>query len=369
MKKSIMGILAAAGLFAMEAQAQDYAPRNLSVTAVGETQLDATWAHPNAPYDSIEYDVEAEPYGEGNTPANHSVTGTSFSFTGLTPGTDYRVRIHSQPQGQGSRGATAVADQRTGGSRPYPPDAPPAICTFEDGTLTVSWLAVRYATSYESYLRSEARGTGAQTSLGSGTATERTYSGELQSGTTYFVDVRAINSGATATARNSEWGTCSFTIPDPETPGPTTPDPETPGPTTPTTPETPRVCTYEHRLNTVPGTTDAYTGRIWITSRVSGSSVRIRAYEFSDGSTLDVLDADGERVGSTTTLGSANSRGLFRVEDARGWHSVVVSHGVTVNGMNGVTVSMLLRGPSGAQVVPAHVVERCAPTTTTTTTQ
>ena len=240
----------------------------------------------------------------------------------------------------------------------------------------MTWPAVHYATGYESFLRSGARGT-ASTDLGSGTATTRTHSGDgLQPETTYFVDVRTVNSDATATARRSDWGVCSFTppaAPEPETPTP--PEPETPEPPEPETPippepETPeaQVCTYEHRLNAVPSTTQlTYVGWVRISSRVSNGAVRIRAYSSEDGSSLDVLDEEEEVIQSTIRLGPANSTRRFRIEDVRGWHSVVVAHDITVNGMNGVTVTMVLRGgPEGTQLFPADVVEHCTSATTTT---
>ena len=144
----------------------------------------------------------------------------------------------------------------------------------------------------------------------------------------------------------------------------------------PTEPEPPtqpeqenRVCRYEHRLNTVPGTVaSSHYAWIRITSRVEDGDVRISAYHVEDGRSLDLVDSEDEVVGFTTTLGPANSTKRFRVESVSGWHSVVVAHGITTaDGMNGVTVSMTLHGPEGRQIVPAHVVEHC--TTTTTRTQ
>ena len=79
-----------------------------------------------------------------------------------------------------------------------------------------------------------------------------------------------------------------------------------------------------------------------------------------------MLDEEGAVVGSATGVGPANSTKRFHVQEATGWHSVVVSHGITASDMNAVTVSMALRGPQGLQVVPAHVVEHCRSVTTTT---
>ena len=378
-KKSHVGLMVAiaAGLFAAPAQAL-FEPGNLEAVAAG-TGLDVTWDHNQVDeYTSISYDLEAIPIGTG-IGANNSSFSTSASLGPLTPGTDYRVWIQAFAAAPGSQteisSSPVLTTARTAGARPYAPDAPSPTCTFAGGSLTVTWPAVHYATGYESSLRTGARGS-ASTDLGSGAATTRTWSGELQSETTYFVDVRTVNSGATATARNSAWAQCSFTPsaepetptpPEPETPTP--PEPETPTPPEPETPTPPtpeaQICTYEHRLSAVPSTTQSYTGWIRVTSRVSNGAVRIRAYRSGDGSSLDVLDEAGEVVQSLTRLGPANSTSRFRIQDVDGWHSVVVAHSITVNSMNGVTVTMMVRGgPQGLQFFPADVVESCTSATT-----
>ena len=357
MKRSMLGVMVAAGLFAAQAQAQ-FEARNLRAVPTG-SGLDVTWEHPTEEFARIGYDVFATPVGRGTAGGEFSRDGvgryaiTPVIYRNLTPGTDYEVQVASQPSG--AVGGSVTITVRTLGQRPFAPDVPNPTCSFANGSLTVTWPSVHYATNYESNLRSEPRGGTLIADLGSGTATTRTYSDpeDLQSGTTYFVDVRAGNN-----AGRSNWGVCSFTTSDTETPtDPTTPtDPETP--TDPTTP-TQRVCEYEHRLNTVPGSTQSYSGWIRVTSRVAGGSVGIRAYQQGDGSSLDVLDEEGAVVGSTTGVGPANSTQRFHVQEATGWHSVVVSHGITANDMNGVMVSMVLRGPQGLQVIPAHVAEHC----------
>ena len=363
MKKSVLGVMVAAGLFAAQAQAQ-FEVRNLSAVPNG-SGLDITFSHAAGEFVTISYEVSATPLGSGRTPLEYSwddlapgATIRGWNFRGLTPGTDYEVTINSFPR-VNSEGGGVVAGTggsvsviaRTLGQRPFAPAEPDPTCEFADGTLTVTWPAVRYATIYESSLRSEPRGGTPIANLGRRAATTRTYSDseDLQSGTTYFVDVRAQNS-----AGFSSWGECTFTTADTETP------------TDPTTP-TQQVCKYEHRLNAVPGATQSYTGWIRVTSRVADGSVSIRAYQLGDGNSLDVLDEEGAVVGSTTGVGPANSTQRFRVQEVTGWHSVVVAHGITTaDDMNGVMVSMMLRGPEGLQIVPAHVVEHCAPIPTTT---
>ena len=120
----------------------------------------------------------------------------------------------------------------------------------------------------------------------------------------------------------------------------------------------------------MPSGISSYIGWIRVTGWVADGTVGIRAYRSEDGSSLDVLDGEEEVVESTTTLGPANSTRRFRIQDdaeAGGWHSVVVAHDVTTaNGVNGVTVSLMLRGPQDLQFFPAEVVEHCTSATTET---
>ena len=46
MKKSILGIMGRRRAVVVEAQAQQYQPRNLRATVVDETGLDISWDHP-----------------------------------------------------------------------------------------------------------------------------------------------------------------------------------------------------------------------------------------------------------------------------------------------------------------------------------
>ena len=395
MKKSMLGVLAVAVLFAVEAQAQvqgsaQYAPRNLSATVVGETGVNVTWDHPEAPYVSIEYDVYAEPVGGGSgaVTRENSTSGTSFNFTGLTPGTDYRIRVSPNARvNENGRTVPVIGDSasttvRTGGTSPTPPAAPDpptapeppaapdpptgesyaprnlsATVVGETG-VNVTWdhPTASYV-SIEYDIRADPVGGSGITRDNSTTGTSFNFRG-LTPGTDYRITVashprvRNENGGVSPVTGD----TASTTV---RTGG------ESPSPPTEPGPENP-VCRYEHRLNTVPGAT-ALSHYEWIrvTSRVDDADVSIMAYHFEDGRPLDVENFEGEVVGTTTTLGSANSVKRFRVEDISGWHTVVVAHGITTaDGMNGVTVSMVLRGPEGRQIVPAQVVEHCTTPTT-----
>ena len=397
MKKSMLGVLAVAVLFAVEAQAQvqgsaQYAPRSLSATVVGETGVNVTWDHPEAPYVSIEYDVYAEPVGGGSgaVTRENSTSGTSFNFTGLTPGTAYRIRVSPNARvNENGRTVPVIGDSasttvRTGGTSPTPPaapeppaapgppaapDPPPAAPDpppYTPGNLSatvvgetgvnVTWdhPGAPYV-SIEYDIRAGPVGGSGVTRDNSTSGTSFTFRG-LTPGTDYQITVASH-----PRVRNENGGVSPVTggaaITTVRTGG------ESPSP--PTAPEN-RGCRYEHRLNTVPGTTAlSHRERIRVTSRVDDSDVNIWAYHVEDGRSLDVVDLKDEVVSSTMTLGPANSTKQFRVEGPSGWHSVVVAHGITTaDGMNGVTVSMILSGSEGVQIVPAHVVEHCATPTT-----
>ena len=385
MKKSMLGVLAVAVLFAVEAQGQNqqYAPGNLSATVVGETGVNVTWDHPTAPYVSISYDISAEPVGGSGVSRDNSTTGTSFDFSGLTPGTDYRITVASHPRVNengrevGIIGWSASTTVRTGGTSPTPPpapDPPPAAPDPPTGEsyaprnlnatvvgetgVNVTWdhPTASYV-SIEYDIRADPVGGSGVTRDNSTTGTSFTFRG-LTPGTDYRITVSSH-----PRVRNENGGVSPVTGGAARIPVRT--GGESPSPPTAPEPEN-RVCRYEHRLNTVPGTTTgSHHEWIRITSRVDDATVRIRAYHFEDGRSLDVVDVEDEVVGSTTTLGSANSIKRFRIEGVSGWHSVVVAHSITTaDGMNGVTVSMVVRGPEGRLIVPAQVVEHCTTTTT-----
>ena len=154
--------------------------------------------------------------------------------------------------------------------------------------------------------------------------------------------------------------TGSVTIFDTEIPDPETPDPETPDPEAPT-------CTYEHRMTGVPGATGAgFTGQILISSKDATATVKLRAYQHDNGHAIDVLDKEGSAVGASTSLAPANSTKMFRLEEIRGWHTVIVEH-PTKAAMENATVAMRLREPdTGATVIPIPGIEHCTTASTTT---
>ena len=146
--------------------------------------------------------------------------------------------------------------------------------------------------------------------------------------------------------------------PDPETP--TTSDPETPEPEAPT-------CTYKHRIIGVPGTTGAgFTSQILISSEDATATVELSAYQHDNGHAIDVLDSEGAAVGASTSLAPSNSVKVFRLEGARGWHTVIVKH-ATKAAMDAATVAMRLREPdTGVTVEHVPGIEHCTPAATTT---
>ena len=136
--------------------------------------------------------------------------------------------------------------------------------------------------------------------------------------------------------------------------------PETPTPAPPRTGS--QSCTYEHRIIGVPGTTGAgFTSQILIGSEDATATVKLSAYQHDNGQALDVLDSEGAAVGASTSLAPANSVKTFKLEGARGWHTVIVEH-ATKAAMNAATVAMRLRDPdTGVSVEHVPGIEHCEP--------
>ena len=158
--------------------------------------------------------------------------------------------------------------------------------------------------------------------------------------------------------------------PDPEDTDPPT-TPTEPEPETPAPPPSSSTCIYEHRLIGVPSNTaGGYTARIMVGSRLANATATIRAYSASNGSGIDVFDADtyspadpedSVAITNPIALTPAHSVKRFLLEPVRGWHTVIVEH-ASERAMKRATVAMLLRGPDiGVTIIPAQMVEHCEP--------
>ena len=92
---------------------------------------------------------------------------------------------------------------------------------------------------------------------------------------------------------------------------------------------------------------------------------KIRAYQVDNGRPIDVLDAEGNAVGSTTSLAPAHSIKRLRLEGITGWHSVTIEHD-TARAMRSATVALMLRDPDvGVRIEHVQGIEDCTPAVTT----
>ena len=117
----------------------------------------------------------------------------------------------------------------------------------------------------------------------------------------------------------------------------------------------------------VPSTTGGgFTSQILIASKDSKATAKLRAYQNDNGAPIDVLDSEGSAVGASTSLAPANSVKVFRLEEIRGWHTVIVEH-PSKAAMDNATVAMRLREPdTGVSVEHVQGIEHCTPAATTT---
>ena len=372
MKRLTLATITAAALFAMQAHADHFPVRDLRLTETTESEV-----HGSGPLDSISVRF-LPPARETNGPNHYvhlitarwhggvngserlrgnpsSIRTTAGSGTpqiveidinyrpNLFPGTDHEVTITTYPSwfyGYDSRHPTAQSiTVRTPGIHPFQIARPRPVCSFADGTLTVTWTAVRYATHYRTWIgRSYPKEFGTEDL----TATTRTYSGPFNPNSeTVDVGVRTYVSN-----RHSSYTYCSVSLVQPPPPPP------------------PLACTWEHRFNTFPAADSAGRGVLRLTGRTKGARVRIEAFDRNDGSAIHVKDLGNERLLTDTavTLGAANAVERFAIEGDSGPHTLIVSHAGPAEGMREVTAMMIRRSGGTRQFILPDVVGHCEPT-------
>jgi hypothetical protein len=178
---------------AVERPAYPRAPLNLRATPVSQSQIDLVWTDTSDDEQSLEVERRpSNPFEEPVIVASLPPSTTSWSDTGLPADTsfDYRVRaVNAAGASLWSNGAGAT-------TLAFPPPAPQDLSatavTFQRIDLT--WRPVEEATSYE--VQQSADGV-TFTTIGRPSATQMMIFG-LQSSTTYFFRVRAVNSGGTS---------------------------------------------------------------------------------------------------------------------------------------------------------------------------
>ena len=191
-----------------------YAPAAPTVTVLSPSSVSVTWSAPSD--DGGEtitgYDLQYRETGTSDWTQVDDETGTSYTITGLSAGTEYEVQVratNSLGDSDWSTSGTATTTTRI-------PDAPDALTiTAGSATLEISWsepaedggVAI---TSYD--LQYRETGTSAWSQVPDLTGTSYTITG-LSAGTGYEVQVRATNSLGDSGWSTSGTATTDTTVP------------------------------------------------------------------------------------------------------------------------------------------------------------
>ncbi len=189
-------------------------PTGLSVTT-GNAQLTASWTAPSG-VDVARYEAQIKLKSAASWPTGDTdVTGTSHTFTGLTNGSPYQVRVRTVQTGEGVAGDWTAPVEGT-------PQVPPDLrvtnlaAASGDGKLTVTWtnprvldvldaLFIRWRVQNTNTWLNPDGQTGGELS-GEGNRTSYEITG-LTGGTTYDVEVKTSLNGATPSDWVSTTGT------------------------------------------------------------------------------------------------------------------------------------------------------------------
>jgi len=129
-----------------------------------------------------------------------TVSGTSQSVTGLTPGTTYYARVRAVNSG-GTSASSSNGIQATTASAPSVP-ATPTFSSVSSTGFTVNWVAVSGATSYRLDVSTSSTFATFATQDLTVSGTSQAVTG-LSPGTTYYARVRAVNSGGTSASSSN----------------------------------------------------------------------------------------------------------------------------------------------------------------------
>ncbi len=116
-------------------------PTGLSVTT-GNAQLTASWTAPSG-VDVARYEAQIKLKSAASWPTGDTdVTGTSHTFTGLTNGSPYQVRVRTVETGEGVASDWTAPAEGTPAAPVVAPSVPQNVqVTPGDGKLTMTWEA------------------------------------------------------------------------------------------------------------------------------------------------------------------------------------------------------------------------------------
>ncbi len=172
-------------------------PRNIKTTA-GDGKVTMTWDKVTGATKYAVYMLQNGSY----VCKNNAVTGTSYTFAGLTNGTKYSFKVKAYVGGAWKTASGAVS------GTPVSSGIPQNIkTTAGDGKVTMTWSAVNGATKYAVYMLQNGSYVCKNNAV---TGTSYTFAG-LTNGTKYSFKVKAYVNGAWKTASGAVSGTPVFT--------------------------------------------------------------------------------------------------------------------------------------------------------------
>ncbi len=206
---------------AMTGTAAPAAVSNLSATkdgTNGSTEIDLTWTAPSDNGDAITGYTLQRKEGSGGVYADVSMaisaTSTSYSDTGLTPGTTYTYRIRAV----NSIGDAGWSNEPTATTDNAAPAAITNLRATKDGAreIDLSWTApAAHGQPIQRYTLQRKTGSGIYTDVSTAiSATSTTYSDTgLTPATTYTYRIRAVNSVGNADWSNEDDATTDAAAP------------------------------------------------------------------------------------------------------------------------------------------------------------
>ena len=174
--------------------------------------IDLTW-NPSAGATSYSVYRGTAPGAEGTTPVG-TATSDSFTDTGLTNGDGYYYTVAASNSG-GTSAKTAETNTVASAAAIAPPVPSGVVITSTSSQIQLQWTYEEGATSYQIYRSTTPGGEGA-TPLGTVASSSYTDSA-VTSGVTYYYQITALT-GATASARSSEYSATTGPSTAPPTP-------------------------------------------------------------------------------------------------------------------------------------------------------
>ena len=195
------------------------APSNLTASAASESQIDLTWSASTDNVGVTGYQV-LRCQGTSCTPSTvvTTVSGTTYSNTGLLPSTSYRYRVRATDAAGNLSSYSNTASATTLDTTP--PTAPSNLtASAASGTqINLAWTASTDNVGVTGYQVERCQGAGCSNFAQVGTSSGTTYNNTgLQDATTYSYRVRATDAAGNLSSYSN---TASATTPDATPPTP-----------------------------------------------------------------------------------------------------------------------------------------------------